>query len=240
MAKCGRNSETTRLIASLHGQEERWPSPLARELDRPARSADARNPEAHGWRRTYSPSRPRGRRLGEWVLLAGPPAPKQQHGQVRISGNELKPARGNHRQAADLAYDNGGRTVAHRVFDHREQRSVVPGFGIDHVGRGEARLSETRGVEVGPAARPEDRTPEPGRLPRGDARQEESRGGVISQRAVGRRDLVQRTRPKTAVEPIVDRRKLKGHDAVILDGRNGQGAEFGQGRVVQYEGGHER
>jgi len=77
MAKCGRNSETTRLIASLHDQGKWFTAALSHQFDLPARAAYPRHGEACGWRNAYPPTGPCGRWLGIRVGLARPRSAQQ-------------------------------------------------------------------------------------------------------------------------------------------------------------------
>ena len=114
-------------------------------------------------------------------MLAATPATQEQYRHVGIRRYKLEAPCCDHRHPAGFRDYDGGRSVAHRVFDHRQQRRVVKRLRVDHVGRGQPGLLQARCVKVVAAARPENRaTTEPG-LARRDAGQEQRRRGVVDQ-----------------------------------------------------------
>ncbi|GAA0674844.1 hypothetical protein GCM10009102_28700 [Sphingomonas insulae] len=105
MAKCGRNSETTRLIATLHYQGEWFAASLARQLDRPAWSAHAGDLEARRGSAGDPPAGPGRGWLAQWILVAGSPATQEKHGHISLGCDKLEAAGCHHRHPPRLRDD---------------------------------------------------------------------------------------------------------------------------------------
>ncbi|WP_293977583.1 hypothetical protein [Sphingomonas sp.] len=215
-AKCGRNSETTRLIASLHDQRKAGAATLPDEFDEPARPPHAGNDEAFGRRTRNPPAGPRRGRFGKWIVPAPTPTTKQQHGQVGIGRGQLQSSGRDHRQATDLADDGSRRPVADCVFDDGEQRRIVARMGVDEIAGGEPRLSEAWRVKVSPGAGPQHGTTEPTHFSGGDPGQEQRGSRLVGQAAAGGGGFMQRARAQPpAPQAPVDRIDLELHHPVF-------------------------
>ncbi|MBS0503652.1 hypothetical protein O0R41_16745 [Sphingobium naphthae] len=131
MAKCGRNAETTRLIAALHDQGKSLATSLAREFDRPARSSYTGDAEPFRRGARDPPASPGSRWFAERIMITAPPPSQEQDREVGISCSKLKAAGGDHRDLLSLGNDGSGRTVSDRILDHREQLSVIARLGVN-------------------------------------------------------------------------------------------------------------
>ena len=96
MAKCGRNSETTRLIAALHDHGEALATTLAAALQRTTRTTHPRDREALGRNGPDAPARPGCGRLVEDFLAETARAAKEKNGYVGITRDELQASRRDH------------------------------------------------------------------------------------------------------------------------------------------------
>ena len=207
---------------------------LPHQLDRPAGAADTCDGQLCGWRRGNPPACPSGRGFAERVLVATASAPQNQHGQVRVCRSELEPPRGDHGDLADLADHGRWRTIADCVLDNGQERGVVTGVRVDHVGCREPRLRQPRRIEVRPATGPEDRAAKLAGLPRSDAGDEQCSRGIVRQGSTARRDFVKRGRTKPAAQAVVNIRDPERHDAVVRHNRGRCRLELGEGGDTRY------
>ncbi|EZP68579.1 hypothetical protein BV97_05600 [Novosphingobium resinovorum] len=146
--------------------------------------------------------------------------PQQEDRDVGVGCGKLQAAGRDHRDLARLGNNGSGRSIAHRILDHREQCGIVARLCVDHVGRAEARLFQARGIEVIAEADPQDRRGGRTGFPRGDADKEQGGRRVIDQRAGQRGRFMQGAGAQaTGAQAIIQRLYAKRHDPIVGERR---------------------
>ena len=141
---------------------------------------------------------------------------QQKNRDVRPGSGKLEPPRGDHGHPAGFHHHGTGRPIVQGILHHGQCGLVVSRLGMDHPGRGKARLRQTRRVQINPAAHPQGGPADAPRLPRGDAGEEERGGGIIRLQTVLRRHLVQCAGAQAApCQPPIQERDAKGDEPAI-------------------------
>ena len=216
MAKCGRNSETTRRIATLHDQGKWFAPALPGQHDRPARSPDACDIEPARRCAANPPAGPGRRGLGQRILSAVALASQDQDRNVGVSRDQLQPPGCHHRHAADFADHRRRRTIAHRVLDDRQQRRIIAWLGMDDIRGRESGLGQAGCVQVAPAADPQYRPAAPNRCARRDTGKEQRSGSIVGPGTGMWRRLMQRAAAQPApTQPGIQFGQLERHHPVV-------------------------
>ncbi len=99
------------------------------------------------------------------------------------------------------------------VLHRREHIFLTPGVGPDQPRRIEPGLRQPRREEIATAAHPQGGSIATQSRPRAQPRHEQGSRGLVPHRGAGRREIVERIEPETAVGEVdVERRDAKGHD----------------------------
>lgn len=160
-------------------------------------------------------------------------ASKQQDRQVRVGRDELEAPGRDHRDPAGFGDHGRWRAVAYCILDDGQERIVIPGLRVDHLGGRQPALCEPGRIKVAPTAHPQHRPTRVTCFTGSDASKKERGRGIVTERAGLRRNLMKRSSPQTAAgKTAIQGSEFERHDSIIRQRRRERAEAretFGQG-----------